>query len=103
MRPMSLTIALSVVAGLAGQSAPVAAQDAIGVASCDSFLKTYQACIAGKLPEAQRSVVSDALEKTRANWKAVAATADGKSQLDKVCKDTAEQLKQQVAALNCTW
>ena len=101
--PHSLAIAVSLVAGLASLAAPAVAQEAIGVASCDSFLKTYQACIASKVPEAQRTVVGEALEKTRANWKAVAATAEGKTQLDAICKDTAEKLKKEVAALNCSW
>ena len=103
MRPMNVTLALSMAAGLVYLTLPAAAQDAIGVAVCDSFLKTYQACVASKVPEAQRATIGDVLEKTRANWKAVAATADGKTKLEGICKDTAEQLKQQVAALNCAW
>ena len=103
MRALNLTLAVAVAASLACATLPVAAQDAIGVASCDGFLKTYQACIGSKVPEGQRAGVTEALEKTRTNWKSVAATPEGKAQLDATCKDTAEKMKMAVAALNCAW
>jgi hypothetical protein len=78
------------------------AQD-LGVASCDSFLKTYDACVAAKIPAEQRGPMTAVLEQLKTNWKAVAATADGKSRLDATCKETAEAMKKQVAALNCPW
>ena len=80
----------------------VKAQD-VGVASCDQFLKTYQACVTAKVPAEQRANVATALEKTKANWIAVAATPEGKSKLDATCKETAEKMKKEVAALNCAW
>lgn len=98
MRLSTLTLA----SALAVFTAPVLAQD-IGVASCDQFLKTYSACVAAKVPAEQRANVTSALEKTKANWMSVASTPDGKSKLDATCKDTAEKMKKEVAALNCAW
>ena len=81
---------------------PAMAQD-VGVASCDSFLKTYNACVASKVPAEQRGTMTAALEQIKTNWKAVAATPEGKTSLDSICKQTAETMKKQVAALNCAW
>lgn len=78
------------------------AQD-IGVAACDTFLKNYEACIASKAPAQTQGQMRAALEQVKNNWKAVAATPDGKAKLDPVCKQTADQLKQQVAPLGCSW
>jgi hypothetical protein len=78
------------------------AQD-LGVASCDSFLKTYETCVAAKVPADQRGPMTAVLEQLKTNWKSVAATAEGKTSLDNVCKQTAEAMKKQVAALNCAW
>ena len=78
------------------------AQD-IGVAACDSFLKNYETCIATKAPAQTQAQMRGALEQVKTNWKAVAATADGKKQLEPVCKQTADQLKAQVAPLGCSW
>lgn len=78
------------------------AQD-IGVPTCDTFLKNYEACIASKAPAQTQGQMRAALEQVKTNWKAVAATADGKKQLEPVCKQTADQLKQQVAPLGCSW
>ena len=102
MRPLSLTAALVLAAGLAVLPMMASAQD-IGVASCDSFLSTYKSCISTKLPGDQQAAVGAALEQTKANWKAVAASADGKAKLDATCKETAEKMKKEVAALNCAW
>lgn len=78
------------------------AQD-IGVPTCDTFLKTYETCIASKAPAAQQSQMRSALDAVKKNWRDVAATAEGKTSLEPVCKQTADTLKQQLAALNCTW
>ena len=97
---------LALATGLAALSAsplPVFAQDAVGVASCDAFLKTYTACVTAKVPADQRAKVTSAIEQTQSNWKAVAATPEGKTKLDATCKETAEKLKKEVAALNCAW
>ena len=102
MRRISLTAALVLGAGLAARAVPAAAQD-VGVPSCDNFLKTYQSCVLSKAAEAQRATATAAIEQTKANWKAVAATADGKAQLDATCKETTEKMKKDVAALNCPW
>ncbi len=102
MRISTLALA-SAFAALAGSALPALAQDVVGVASCDSFLKTYSACITEKIPANQRSSVTTAIEQTQANWKAAAATPEGKAKLDTTCKETAEKLKKEVAALNCAW
>jgi hypothetical protein len=78
------------------------AQD-LGVASCDSFLKTYESCVAAKVPADQRAPMTNVLTQLKTNWKSVAATPEGKASLDNVCKQTAEAMKKQVAALNCPW
>ena len=106
MRPIRWNVNLALATGVAlctTQMLPAAAQDAIGVASCDNFLKTYQACVTASVSGDQRDKVVAALNQTKANWKEVAATADGKAKLDATCKDTAEKMKKEVAALNCAW
>ena len=101
MRLMSLALAT----GFAVLTTPfvtASAQD-VGVASCDAFLKTYQGCIAAKVPADQQATVTAAITQTKTNWIAVAATPEGKAKLDATCKETAEKMKTEVAALNCAW
>jgi hypothetical protein len=78
------------------------AQD-VGVPACDEFLNKYNTCIGSKVPAEQRATMTNAMSQVRTNWINVAKTAEGKAQLATVCKQTADQLKQQVAALNCAW
>jgi hypothetical protein len=89
-------------AALAVPAASAQSQE-LGIASCDSFLKTYESCVAAKVPTEQRGPMTAVLEQIKTNWKAVAATAEGKASLDGMCKQTAETMKKQVAALNCAW
>jgi hypothetical protein len=96
---MRLRLAL-LAATLAATSA--SAQN-IGVAACDNFLKTYETCVGAKAPAAQQGQMRQTIEAMRANFRNVAQTADGKKQLETVCKQTADQLKQQAASLGCNW
>jgi hypothetical protein len=100
MRP-SFRLAVVVLTAL-GLTATARAQDT-GVASCDAFLKSYEACIATKAPEAARAQMKSALDAVRSNWKAVAATPEGKKQLEPTCKQTIDSVKQQAASLGCQW
>lgn len=93
---------LTAAAALAVASTSATAQE-LGVPSCDSFLKTYESCVSAKVPAEQRGAMTTVLEQLRTNWKAVAATPDGKAKLDAACVQTAEAMKKQVAALNCAW
>jgi pyruvate/2-oxoacid:ferredoxin oxidoreductase beta subunit len=81
---------------------PAIAQD-IGVAACDSFVKVYETCIAAKAPADQKDKMRSVMDQVKTNWIAVAKTEDGKKQLDAVCKQTADQLKTQLAPLGCAW
>ncbi len=83
-------------------ASPVRAQDT-GVASCDAFLKTYTSCIGSNVPAAQQGAMNAVLEQLKTNWRAVAADASGKAQLDTVCKQTAATIQQQTSALGCKW
>ena len=75
----------------------------VGVASCDAFLKTFDTCIAAKAQPAQKDALTKAFAAVKGNWLEVAKTADGKKSLDPVCKQTADQMKQQLASLQCAW
>ncbi|MEQ1647764.1 MAG: hypothetical protein ABL898_04180 [Hyphomicrobiaceae bacterium] len=83
-------------------AAPAVAQD-VGVASCDSFLKTYSTCVSAKVAEAQRPQMTATYDALKKNFVDVAKTAEGKAQLDGVCKQTAAKMKEQLAGLNCAW
>lgn len=81
---------------------PALAQD-VGVPSCDNFLKTYETCVASKAPADQKDKMRSVIDQVKTNWVAVAKTEEGKKALDPVCKQTAEQLKTQLAPLGCAW
>jgi hypothetical protein len=94
------TLAFSLVAGVL-LTAPVQAQD-IGVASCDKFIKTFQLCVASQAAPEQQKQMSSIMDEMVKNWKAVAATPEGKTQLDAVCNQTSDQMKKQ-ATIKCAW
>lgn len=98
MRKLALG-ALSILPLMAG---PATAQN-VGVASCDKFLTTFNTCITSKAQGDQKAALLTAHARVKENWTAVAKTAEGKASLDNVCKQTADQMKQQLAALNCSW
>lgn len=99
MRLASLALATSFAA--LGLSMSTARAQDIGVASCDGFLKTYQACIIDKASGDAKAKAAGDFDKLKANFKAVAASAEGKAKLDQTCKETTEQMKK--AAPTCAW
>jgi pyruvate/2-oxoacid:ferredoxin oxidoreductase beta subunit len=84
-------------------SLPTAIAQDIGVASCDSFVKVYETCVSAKAPADQKDKMRSLMDQVKTNWIAVAKTDDGKKQLEAVCKQTADQLKTQLAPLGCAW
>jgi hypothetical protein len=83
-------------------NAPAAAGD-IGVAECDDYIKKYDACIDGKVPESARATVRQALDQTKAAWRQAAATPQGKAGLAAGCKTALDTAKTAMGAYGCTW
>jgi hypothetical protein len=97
---MRATLALAAAAAVVASAA--LAQD-LGIPACDTLLKTYETCVIPKSPATGQAQMKAAFDQMRTNWAAVAATPEGKKQLDPVCKQTSDQLKQQLSALDCKW
>ncbi|HKC13892.1 MAG TPA: hypothetical protein VKI41_17845 [Vicinamibacteria bacterium] len=84
-------------------NAPAAAAGDIGVPECDDYIKKYQACIDGKVPETGRATVRQAFDQTKAAWKQAAATPQGKAGLATGCKMALDTAKTAMGAYGCTW
>jgi hypothetical protein len=94
----------ALIAGLVTLAAvtSASAQD-IGVPACDKMLKSYETCVMTKAAPQVQTQMKSAFDQMRTNWKAVAATPEGKKSLEPVCEQTTAQMKAQLASLNCTW
>ena len=75
--------------------------DKIGVPECDDFITKYEACISGKVPEAQRAQFNTMLKQWRDSWRQAAATPQGKAGLAQGCKMSAEQARQSMKSFGC--
>jgi hypothetical protein len=76
-----------------------AANGATGIAECDEYLTKAMACFEDKIPEAQRAMMKDGLEKSKQGW---AASTD-KTALAAQCKQMTEQAKASYAAMGCSF
>lgn len=74
-----------------------------GVPECDDYLNKYVACIDSKVPEAMRVVIRQSLDETKAQWKQVASTPEGKTGLAAACKAASEATKSAMSAYGCTF
>jgi hypothetical protein len=100
---LKMRTSLMLAAAIATLSATFAAAQDVGIPACDAILKTYDTCVIPKSPPAAQAQLKTAFDQMRTNWTAVAATAEGKKSLEPVCKQTADQMKQQLAPLGCAW
>ncbi|MGH8082324.1 MAG: hypothetical protein ACREP7_17240, partial [Lysobacter sp.] len=87
----------------ADAAAPAAAPAAasVGVAECDDYLTKVSACLAAKVPEAQRAAFQSSLDQSRNAWAQAAATPQGKEALANACKSALEMSKTQYASYGC--
>lgn len=74
-----------------------------GVPECDEYLTKYLTCIDSKVPEAARASVRQGLDQTKAGWKQIAATPEGKAGLANACKQATEAAKTAMTAYGCTF
>ncbi|WFC43086.1 hypothetical protein [Pseudoxanthomonas sp. SE1] len=84
-------------------TAPAPTSDTVdagtGVAECDQYLEKVYACISDKVPEAQRDMMKQGIEQSKASWSAVA----DKTALAAQCKTAMDQAKTAYAAMGCSF
>jgi hypothetical protein len=83
--------------------APAASADTVnastGVPECDTYLEKVYACISDKVPEAQRDMMKQGIDQSKASWSAVT----DKTALAAQCKTAMEQAKTSFGAMGCTF
>ncbi len=70
-----------------------------GVPECDQYLEKVYTCISDKVPEAQREMMKQGIEQSKAGW---AALTD-KTALAAQCKTAMDQAKTAYAAMGCSF
>ena len=70
-----------------------------GVPECDTYLEKVYACIADKVPEAQRDMMKQGIEQSKSSWAAVT----DKAALAAQCKTAMDQAKASFGAMGCTF
>ena len=70
-----------------------------GVPECDAYLEKVYACIADKVPEAQRDMMKQRIEQSKSSWAAVT----DKAALAAQCKTAMDQAKASFGAMGCTF
>lgn len=75
----------------------------IGIPECDDFITKYDACVSGKVPEAQRAQYQSTVKQWRDTWRQLAQNPMTKGTLAAACKQAAEQAKTSMKEYNCTF
>ncbi|MEO8359187.1 MAG: hypothetical protein ABI672_04075 [Vicinamibacteria bacterium] len=85
-------------------AAPVSAMTSeFGVPECDEYFTKYLACIDSKVPEAARAQVRTGLDQSKASWKQLAMTPEGKAGLATACKQALDTAKTAMSAYGCSF
>lgn len=86
----------------AAATAPAATSTAsveTGVPECDQYLTKVMACVKDKVPEAQRKMLEDGINQSKASW----ASVTDKTQLAATCKAAMDQAKASYSAMGCSF
>jgi hypothetical protein len=95
---------LSLAAGIALLAGVTAAHaQSTGIVPCDDFLTKYDACVASKVPEAQRAMYKTQIDQTRKAWVDMAKNPSTKASMEATCKQTLDATKASLSALGCTF
>lgn len=95
---------MALVAAAVSLSAMAArAADPVGVPACDDFLTKYEACVSGKVPDAQKSMFQGQMDQLRKTWGDMAKNPQTKPSLETMCKSSSDQMKAAVASYGCTF
>ncbi len=70
-----------------------------GAPECDAYLEKVYACISDKVPEAQRDMMKQGIQQSKAGW----AAATDKAALAAQCKTAMDQAKTSFGAMGCTF
>ena len=91
----------------AAAAAPAAASMSgtpeFGVKECDEYIAKYSACVSAKAPEASRAAMAQALDQSKAAWKAAASTPEGRQSLAAMCTQALTAAKTSMQVYGCEW
>ncbi len=74
-----------------------------GVKECDDYIAKYSACVSAKAPEASRAAMAQALDQSKAAWKAAASTPEGRQSLATMCTQALTAAKTSMQVYGCEW
>jgi hypothetical protein len=75
----------------------------IGIPECDDFITKYDACVSGKVPEAQRAQYQNTIKQWRDSWRELAKNPMTKGVATAACKQAAESAKTSMKEYNCSF
>lgn len=79
------------------------AGDKVGVPECDEYIAKYEACLNGKVPEAQRGNLLVSMEEMRKGWRNAATNPQAKAALAGGCKTALATAKNSMSQYSCSW
>lgn len=85
----------------ASASGTFAQEQPVGIPVCDSFIETYERCVATQVPEAQRALYSGQVAQWRTSWRQLAANPQTRGTLEQVCQQQIEAMRQSLQAYGC--
>ena len=75
----------------------------IGVAECDEYIAKYEACVNGKVPEAERAALLAPMEMLRRGWTKAVTNPPAKAALAGGCNIALATAKESLSAFSCNW
>jgi hypothetical protein len=84
-------------------SMPASGASGVGVAPCDEYIRTYTECASSKVPAAVRAAMVAAVDQTRAQWTAAAATPEGRAGLVQACTQARQAGRASLQTYGCRW
>lgn len=74
-----------------------------GIPACDRYYRAYEVCIMQRLPEAQRSIFRQTLERNRADIREQTADPEDRASAERTCQEQRQQSARFFAPHGCTF
>jgi hypothetical protein len=90
-------------AAAARRDTGVSEEERVGIPECDAYLAGYTACVARKVPMAQRPAMMQTVKEMRAAWKKAAKSKAAIETMANTCKMMRQTARKTMAKFGCKW
>ena len=75
----------------------------IGIPECDAYIRSYESCVADKVPDTRRDALRATLNEQRNRWQTAVTSGEERAGIAEQCKSAVATAMQQMGDYGCSF